>query len=235
MLLALLACHGAADARGVYRSSSNAWSPATLTGEVRVWGPDGTRTRLASPDPTRGTLLGESGPLWIVDRDVAAPGKAARVDAALVERAGFRMQELLGTTSTGAVDAAKAGGVYVRSLVKVRMSGGPPVYVVTATGDEVGAGKFGGPKDVRAGANCEAAVGLVDSKAERLLSGHRLEEATRVCAVPVTLPPVDLDGDGGKDVLVYGQNAGAGFRAWFTLAEQTLVAGTHEVAEGIPR
>lgn len=49
------------------------------------------------------------------------------------------------------------------------------------------------------------------------------------------LPPVDVDGNGKPDVLAYGQNGAAGFRAWFRLeADGTLVAGPSEVWEGIP-
>ena len=58
---------------------------------------------------------------------------------------------------------------------------------------------------------------------------------TRICAVPYALGPVDRDGDGGQDFLVYGQEKNAGFRAWFTLLpDGTLVAGEHEVWEYIP-
>lgn len=236
-LLALVAagCSRPPERHGVYRSGANAIVSGTHTGEVMVWGPEGTVTRLASPAPGGNTLLGAEGPLWQVDHDVPAPPRAAVVAATTVERAGFRMQEILGTRTTGAVDPAKAGGVYVRSVVKVRRTNEPPVYLVSATGDEVGAGKMGGPPDVRAGANCKAAVGVIDAKADGLISGVELKEATRICAVPSVVPPVDIDADGKLDVLVYGQNGAKGFRSWFRLeADGTLVPTQEEVWEDIP-
>jgi hypothetical protein len=235
VLLALLACGGgASDARGVYRAGPNAVIPGAHTGELKLWGPDGTVTRVPTPAPGGHTFVGQGGPLWRVDRDVPAPERAFPVDAAVVERIGFRFAELLGTSSTGAVDPAKAGGTFVRSAIKVRRKSAPPVYVAAATGDEVGAGRLGGPADVRAGKNCEAAVALLDHKAEKLLSGVKLDVATRLCAVPVVSGPVDLDGDGDQDFLVHGQNQRKGFRAWFTLKGETLVAGPAESVEDLP-
>lgn len=235
VLLLTLACTPAPEGRGVYRSGANAITRGRLEGTVKVWGPEGTVDRLASEGPSGSTLLGQAGPLWRVDRDVPAPPKPPVVTAVAVERAGFRIRELLQAPSTTATDPARSAGVYVRSVIKVRRDGAPPVYVVTATGDEVGAGRMGGPPDVRRGFNCEAAVGTMDHRGEQLLSGHRLAGATGVCAVPVLVYPVDIDGDGDLDVLAHGQNGAAGFRAWFELhPDGTLVKGPEEVWEGIP-
>jgi hypothetical protein len=234
LLLSLLACAPEPEARGVYRSGPNAVLPGAHANEVRLWGPAGTVSRIPSAAPGGHSFVGQAGPLWRVDRDVPAPVKSFPVDAAVVESIGFRFGELLGTRSTGAVDPAKAGGVFVRTALKVRRKNAPPVYVSSATGDEVGAGRLGGPPDVRAGKNCEAAVALLDAKGEKLLSGLRLDEATRICAVPVVTGPVDLDGDGGQDFLVHGQNGNKGFRAWFSLRGETLVPGSSEVVEDLP-
>lgn len=242
LLLLLLACRDAAPTYGVYRSGPNAITRGARTEQVLVWGPAGTVKRVPTAAKDGAVYLGESGPLWIVDRELPAPTKAVPVAAAMVERAGFRMKTVLvpaGTASatplgTSAPDAAKAGGVYVRSVVKVRRTGAPPVYVVTATGDDVGAGKFDGPADVRAGANCTSALGLLDDKGEKLLSSQPLAAATRTCAVPVVVPPIDRDGDGVLDVLIHGQNAQKGFRSWFRIDGTTLVPGPEDVWEAIP-
>lgn len=218
----------------MYRAGPNAVVEGRRDGELRLWGPDGTVSRLATPAPDGASFLGAAGPLWVVDREIPAPAKPFPVDASLVERAGFRMREVLGTASTGAVDPAKAGGVYVRSVVKVRRDHAPPVHVVTATGDDVGAGRFDGPADVRAGSNCRGALGLLDARGETLLASASLDDATRTCSVPVIAPPVDRDGDGRIEVLVHGQNGHAGFRAWFTVTDAGLEAGPGESWEAIP-
>jgi hypothetical protein len=240
-LLLIAACSSDPPALGVYRSGPNAVARGARTGEVLVWGATGTSRRVASPGADGTVLLGEDGPLWVVDREVPAPKKAAPVTAVMVESAGYRMRALLVPADAAplpagvaAPDAAKSGGVYVRSVVKVRQEHAPPVYVVTATGDDVGAGQFDGPKDVRAGANCKAALGLLDDKGNTLLSSTLLAAATRTCAVPVVVPPVDRDGDGVMDVLVHGQNGNKGFRSWFRMEGTKLVPGPEDVWEGIP-
>ncbi len=221
--------------QGVYTSGANAIIDGVTSAEVRVWGPDGTRARSPVVGPVGATFVGQAGPLWRVDRDVAAPPKPPTVPAELVERAGIRMKSVLGTSGPPSVDAARPGGVYVRSIIKVRQPHAPPFIVVTATGDDVGAGVWGGPPDVRAGNNCKAAVATVDIAADKVISSHLLDDATRICAVPDALGPVDLDGDGGQDFLVYGQEKQAGFRAWFRLmADGTLVARASDVWTGIP-
>ncbi len=242
----LLGCQAPPPPGGVYRSGPNAVARGVASGPIRVWGLAGTVTRVGSAGPAGSVLLGESGPLWVVDRDVPAPVKALPVVATTVESAGYRMKALLlpdnaDTTAVTATavtapssGAAKSHGVYVRSVVKVRRAHAPPVFVVTATGDDNGAGRFDGPPDKRAGANCKAAVGLMDSKGDTLLSGLRLDGATRTCSVPVVVPPVDRDGDGVDDVLIYGQNGDKGFRAWFRMDGERLVPGPSDIWEGIP-
>lgn len=239
LLLLLLACRTDPPAHGVYRSGPNAVARGPRSGEVLVWGAAGTFKRIPTEGANGSVLLGEAGPLWVVDRELPAPTKAAPVSAAMVEKAGFRMKDVLvpataAPAAPSAPDAAKAGGVYVRSVVKVRRQAAPPIYVVTATGDEVGAGRYDGPADVRKGENCKAALGLLDDKGEKLLSSVPLAAATKTCAVPVVVPPIDRDGDGVLDVLIHGQNGAAGFRSWFRLDGTTLVAGPEDVWETIP-
>ncbi|MES2642706.1 MAG: hypothetical protein V4850_24700 [Myxococcota bacterium] len=240
-LLLLSACQREPTSLGVYRSGPNAVVNGTRTEEVLVWGAGGTVKRVPTPGVAGSSLIGEDGPLWIVDREVPAPKKSQPVTAAMVETAGFRMKDLLvpadrAPLPAGAAppDAAKSGGVYVRSVVKVRRDKAPPIYLVTATGDDVGAGKFDGPADVRTGANCKAAVGLLDAKGTALLSATLLDAATRTCAVPKIIAPVDRDGDGVLDVLVHGQTGNKGFRTWFRIDGTTLVKGPEDVWETIP-
>jgi hypothetical protein len=243
LLLALLACASPpADSRGVYRSSAaGAGENAVIRGDgspgdapVLVWGPTGTVTRAPTAAPGGHRFLGQRGPLWRVDREVPAVPKAFPVDAALIERAGYKLKDALGTSASGAKDAARSAGVYVRSMVKVRRPKGPPVYVVTATRDTVGAGRMDGPADVREGENCKAVLALLDAKVETALAVVPLTDATGTCAVPVLVAPVDIDGDGNQDALVHGQLGDKGFRAWFQIQDRALVAGPHERWDGIP-
>lgn len=235
VLLLLLACTSAPPPNGgVYRSGPNAITRGKPVESVLVWGASGTSRRVPTPSADGTLLVGEAGPLWVVDRELPAPPKSTPVAAVMVERAGFRMKDVLGGTGTTSPDAAKAGGVYVRSVLKVRRDKAPPVYMIAATGDEVGAGTFGGPADVRKGANCVAAVGLMDDKGDALYTSVKLDAATRICAVPALLPPIDRDGDGVLDVLVYGQQGNAGFRSWFRVNGTTLEKGPEDVWEGIP-
>lgn len=248
-LLLLLSCSTAPPpAAGVYRSGPNAVVKGTYTGEVRVWGADGTLTRLASPGPDGTTLLGQAGPLWVLapkDPALPAPKKGVPVNATLVERAGFRLGEVLGATSTGAADAALAGGVYVRSTVKTRREHAPPVYLVTGTVDPLGAGRLGGPSDVRSGEACRAAVGVLDEKGGKLLASRVLDAARTTCAVPMVMGPVEPEvteatgttaGAGGARFLVHGQQGQSGFRQWFSLGNDGSLTeiGAADVWVGIP-
>ncbi len=239
LLVLLLACTPAPTTRGVYRSGEgkgdNAVLQGTREGPQKLWGPSlGTVERTPTPAPGGHTFVGQPGVLWKVERDIPAVPKPFAVDAALVESAGFKLREVLGTASSGAKDAARAGGVYVRSMVKIRRPSAPPVYLVTATGDTVGAGRLGGPSDVRDGENCKAVVAMFDAKVERILASQALTDATATCAVPVLAAPVDLDGDGVQHALVHGQLARKGFRSWFTLRGDSLVAGASERWEDVP-
>lgn len=235
LLVYAFACHSGAAPHAVFKSGPNAILHGVVTGTVRVWGPAGTVERVATPGPDGTTLLGEAGPLWLVETELPAVKKAPPVEASFVESVGYRLAPVLHAKPTGALDAAKSAGVYVRSLVKVRQAGGPPLYVVSATRDEIGAGKMDGPDDVRGGANCEAVVAMVDAKAERVLSSMPLAGAQETCAVPVLVSPVDRDGDGVLDILVHGQLTTGGFAAWFALGPKgTLIAGPAESWVGIP-
>ena len=221
--------------QGVYQSGANAEIEGAVVGEVPLWGPDGMVLRIASPGPGGTSLVGQPGPLWRTTRSLPVPPKPPTVPAELVERSGIRLKAVLGTSGAPSVDAARPGGVYVRSIIKARQPHAPPIILVTGTGDDVGAGLWGGPADVRTGNNCKSAVATVDAAADKVISSHLLDDATRICAVPYAIGPVDMDGDGGQDFLVYGQEKQSGFRAWFSLsADGTLVARESEVWEGIP-
>ncbi len=237
MLLALLlACPPSPPDGGVYRSGQNAVARGAFTAPVMLWGPAGTVTRVPTPGPDGTSFLGEAGPLWIVDRELPAVEKGGPVPAALVERAGFRLREVLGSQKTREIDPARGAGVAMRSVVKMRRKLAPPVYVAVATVGSHGIPVAGGGRaPVSAPGDCKAAIAVLDAEAEGTLSTMPLAGAEASCAVPVLTAPVDRDGDGVWDILVHGQAERAGFRAWFTVGEDgLLLAGPTSVWTEIP-
>ncbi|MSQ03188.1 MAG: hypothetical protein EXR71_15075 [Myxococcales bacterium] len=225
MLLALLlACPPSPPDGGVYRSGTNAVARGAITAPVMLWGAAGTVTRAPTPGPEGSTLLGEAGPLWIVDRELPAVEKGGPVPAALVERAGFRLREVLGSHTTREIDPARGAGVSMRSVVKMRRRLAPPVYIAVATVGAHGIPAAGGGRaPVGDPGDCKAAVAVLDAEAEGTMSTFPLPGAEASCAVPVLTAPVDRDGDGVLDILVHGQTEHAGFRAWFAVGDDGVL------------
>lgn len=235
LLVLVIACTPAPDSLGVYKSGPNAIVRGAREGTLQVWGAEGTLSRIPSPGPDGTSLLGEAGPLWIVTRDVPAPPKATPVQAALIESFGYQLKGVVGAQGTNLVDPAQSGGVWVRSAIKVRRHLAPPVYLVGAARDDLGVGKVGGPEDTRTGDGCTAVVAVLDAQGANVLASAPVPDATAICAAPGVLGPVDRDGDGGTDFMVYGSHGAKAFRAWFELTEQNgLVAGPTDRWEGIP-
>lgn len=239
-LLALALGCSTPEVHGVYRKGDNAIVKGTLQGTFRLWGPDGIVDRVASPGPAGTSYLGQAGPVWLVGpvEDAPAwpaPASAARLDAALVESAGWKLGERLGTIPTGAPDPARANGMYVRSMSKVARTNAPPLFVVAATRDTVGAGRRGGPEAPRSGDDCKAYVATVDNRATKVLAWLDLADATAACVPPRAVTAIDRDGDGGTDVLLHGQAGADGFRTWVSVGNDgTLQLGASERWQGIP-
>ena len=218
----------------MYRSGTNAAARGTWSEPVLAWGPEGSVRRI--PTAADGaTLLGEPGPLWIVDRELPKVERGAPVPAALVERAGFRLREVLGSQATLEIDPARGAGVSMRSMIKMRRELAPPVYLVVATRGAHGIPGPDGPSAVQDASDCKAALAVVDAEAEAGVDHALLAAAEATCAVPVLVGPVDLDGDGVKDVLVHGQSGTKGFRAWYRVGNDgKLTAGPASVWTEIP-
>ena len=233
--LLALACTARTPDLGVYKSGANAVVHGSYTAPVKVWGPDGVVERVPTPGPGGTTLLGAAGPLWIVSKDVPKPEKGAPVPAAIVERAGFRMRELLGSHPGESIDPATGAGVGLRSMIKARRHLAPPVYLTVATRGLHGIPGPNGVSPVKDPSDCEAFLAVLDADVGKTLSSVPLPDAATTCAVPVLTGPVDEDGDGNDDILVSGQSGNKGFRAWFRIyPEGTLVAGPHSVWTDIP-
>ncbi len=220
---------------GVYRSGPNAIARGELAGEVLLWGPAGTTRRVPTPDGQGNSLLGESGPLWRVDREVPAPEKATPVTAALAERASFRMREALGAVAMAQPEADRASGVALRSMVKVRQHLAPPVYLVVATRGQHGIPGPGGKRSaVTDPRDCDTVIAVLDADLSTVLSSSAVPGAASTCGVPTLLAPVDRDGDGTLDVIAFGQAEGKGFRQWFALRDGGLDPGPSSTWTAIP-
>lgn len=233
----LLSCSPVAD-RGVYRAGPNATAHyyAADGAKVKMWGPAGTVERIGTTAAKGFTLFGESGPLWIVDRDLPAEEKRAPVTAAIAERAGFRMREVLGGTAGTEIDPARSAGVMLRSVLKVRRHLAPPVYVAVATRGQHGVPGPGGSRSpVTTPDDCVGAVAVLDAELATVLDSKLLPFAASTCAVPVAAGPVDLDGNGALDVLVHGQAEQKGFRNWYGIdSSGKLVDGPFDHQEALP-
>jgi hypothetical protein len=238
-LLAAFAC-SQPEVHGVYRSGANAIVNGKIEGTFRLWGPEGVVDRVASAGPGRTTYLGEAGPLWLIGPVEAAaswpaPGRAATLDAALVESAGWKLGERLGAIPTGAPDPARANGMYVRSMSKVARKNQPPIYVVAATRDTVGAGRRGGPEAPRSGDDCKAYAATVDNRATVIKALVDLADATAMCVPPRAVTAIDKEGDGGSDLLIHGQAGADGFRTWISVGNDGAIQlGASERWKGIP-
>jgi len=233
--LVLLACSSSPPDLGVYKSGANAIVKGSYSQPVKLWGPEGTVTRVPTPGPNGTTLLGASGPLWVVEKDEEKPTKGAPVPAAIVERAGFRLRDVLGTHAGEQIDPARSAGVALRSVVKMRRKLAPPVYLAVATFGQHGIPGPNGRSPVTSPEDCKSALAVLDADVGKTLSTLPIPGAEATCAVPVLIGPIDLDGDGGEDVLIAGQAENKGFRAWFHVEQNgTLTAGPTSTWSEIP-
>lgn len=112
-----------------------------------------------------------------------APPRAPGNQASVLERAAWRLDELLPARDVYAPalpdrDPSHQRGVTVGSLVKTRREGAPPVLVASGVRD------------------CVAAVALLSADAASALAA---DEIPKQCTALTVLPPGDYDGDGTRE------------------------------------
>jgi hypothetical protein len=114
------------------------------------------------------------------------PPEPAPVAAATIEKAGWRLDEVLPaadrfTPNTPAKDVSQQRGVQVGTIAKMRHSGGPPWYLASGT------------------RNCTGAFVVLDATASRTYVADRIP----TCDTLRLLNPSDLDGDGNAELAVF--------------------------------
>ena len=145
----------------------------------------------AAPAPCGGVVIDDAAPHAVValpaGRSGATPQKPAVIEAAVVEAAAWRLDELLPaqdrySPATPNADPASQRGVSLGSVVKLRRYGGPPVLVV------------GGSRD------CTGVLALLNRQATEVLASTLVEG---LCDTPRVLPPADIDGDGQLETALF--------------------------------
>lgn len=141
----------------------------------------------------------EPGVLWLPPGPPITHGQAPMVTAAVVERAAWRLAEVIGPRigiqpGVEAPDPALHQGIRVRSVRKVRRQGPPFQIVVGERGADV-------------------IVAVTDREAETLQSGAVLRRSTDVPMELGQVPPADIDGEPGTELVVYGDHSTSSFRA----------------------
>jgi hypothetical protein len=165
-----------------------------------------------------GTLCGDlhrvagTGALWLPPGPALDYPPAPVVSAALVERAAWRLADVLGpgpgiTPGVDAPDPALHHGIRVRSIRKVRRQGPPWQVVVGERRDQL-------------------VVALTDRDADQV-EGGLLVQRTHTGLVDLSsLPAEDLDGDGTTEVVIVGDGPDGGLRA---VLRADLVSGALEL------
>lgn len=167
--------------------------------EGRLLGLEGTvdvSSAAACGDAAR---FAAEGVLWLPPGEPVSFFKTPTVTAAIVERAAWRLADLVGpgegiTPGVTVKDPALHWGIRVRSVRKVRRQGPPWQVVVGERGPDV-------------------LVALTDRDADKLVNGVVLRRSASTSMDTVVIPPADLDGDGSEELVVAGDASGGGFRA----------------------
>lgn len=122
-------------------------------------------------------------------KSATAPPEAPATRAEVVERAAWRLDEVLPprdrfSPAISGADPALQRGVRVASVAKTRRSGAPPVLLSSGARD------------------CVGAVVALDQDAGTVLSWDRIEEA---CEPLSLVPAADYDGDGVRELAAWSE------------------------------
>ncbi|TVQ87272.1 MAG: VCBS repeat-containing protein [Deltaproteobacteria bacterium] len=151
-------------------------------------------------EPCGGAVAFEGpGVLFVPGAEPEAYAPPPMVAASVVERAGWRLAEILGPPE-GVVpggaqkDPTLHQGIRVRAVTKLRWNGPPWQAIVGERGDQVG-------------------VAIASSDASNLASGLVLRRGSSAPVEITVIARADLDGDGHPDLVIAGDGGGASFRA----------------------
>lgn len=169
------------------------------SGAGRILSREGLRK--AEPTGTCGkapTFEGK-GVLWLPDGDEVTFPSPPMVAAAVVERASWRLADVLGPPEgvlpgVDSKDPTLHQGIRVRAVNKLRRSGPPWQAIVGERRDRVG-------------------VAIADGTASELASGLVLRRTSQAPVDISVTTSGDIDGDGRHDVVIYGDGPEGAFRA----------------------
>ncbi|MCK6507693.1 hypothetical protein L6R53_30720 [Myxococcota bacterium] len=132
---------------------------------------------------------------------------APAIQAALVERAAWRLDELLPevdrfTPLPTSPDPSKARGVDVGSVAKVRRHGAPPMLIAAGHRE------------------CTGMVAILSTDAGQVLAWDSVADA---CEPLRVLPPNDLDGDGHRELAAWSRSRAVLYRLTEAPGSVTMV------------
>ncbi|MFK7926808.1 MAG: hypothetical protein AB8H79_01370 [Myxococcota bacterium] len=199
--------HQAQVASSAEQLSAQPWSAAwphaqgsvVATASGRLLAAGGTRPVVESKPCGSEMWVPGAAVLRLPDGEPLSFLKAPMVTAAVVERASWRLADVIGERKgiqpgIETPDPAIHQGIRVRSVLKVRRKG-PPWQVVVGERENT------------------VIVALADKEAETLIAGVLLERSDGEPVSLAQVPPADLDGDGEQELVVYGDGPTGGLRA----------------------
>lgn len=157
-----------------------------------------------------GSVIGDpQGAMIVLPQGAPTPEliAAPAIQAAMVERAAWRLDELLPdadrfSPAPTSPDPSRARGVTVGSVAKTRRHGAPPVLVAAGHRD------------------CTGIIAVLTADASQALTHDTLTDS---CEPLRVLPPTDLDGDGKREVAAWSRSRAALYRLDETPGDVALV------------
>lgn len=165
---------------------------------------DSAKTDTAAGVPCgSGTKIEGSWAIWAPTLGDVTFVKPPMVTASLVERASWRLAEIVPPTTAiqpgvDAPDPALYQGIRVRSVRKIRRNGPPWQAVIGERGSNL-------------------LIAITDREVKTIASSAVIARSQAAPAHFSMTPPVQLDGEGDPEILFFADSDATGFRAVFSI------------------